>query len=289
MLCLLCKNETIKKVYNPPNAPGRSLCRCKKCGLLQMSPMPTEDELSAYYQKYDILGEREPYYQDLWGEKSLGTPAGIDIRERFLWAKGFCKKFGKTLDVGSGPGLFLRLVKESGGEAIGCELNARAAERSARELGVRVVSGIIGDVPDRDFDTIALWDLLEHVNDPNKLIEDCRARLKNGGWLFIETPDEGSVLDRAVLAFNRLGIKGPAETFYGLHHLVLFRRQTVMRLLEANEFKVVKISGAATDFTRIFRGNGFKDKIARLGVGGLFLVACVIGRQNKMLIAARKI
>ena len=289
MPCLLCNNEKMKKVFSPPNAPGRALCRCGQCGLLQMTPMPTAFELADYYQKYDVLGEREPYYKKLWTASALETPEGEDIRDRFAWAKSFCKKFGKTLDVGSGPGLFLKLVKADGGEAVGVELNARAAERSAKETGVRVFSGTIGDVPDTGFDTIALWDLLEHVNDPKKLIEDCRARLKSNGWLFIETPDEAALLDRAVLTLARIGMNGSAATFYGLHHLVLFRHATVRRLLENSGFKEVKIVGAATEPGRIFRGNGFKDKMARLGLGGLFLAAKIIGKQNKMLIAAKKI
>ena len=278
----------MKTVYDPPNAPGRQLCRCGKCGLLQMAPMPSERELADFYQRYDVLGEREPYYQKLWTASALETPEGKDIRDRFVWAKSFCKNFGKTLDVGSGPGLFLKLVKADGGEAVGCELNARAAVRSAQETGVRVFSGTIGDVPERGFDTIALWDLLEHVNDPKKLIADCCVRMKSDGWLFIETPDEAALLDRAVLMLAKIGISGPAATFYGLHHLVLFRRATVRRLLQENGFKTVAIVGAATEPGRIFRGNGIKDRMVRLGLGGLFLAAKLFGKQNKMLIAAVK-
>jgi len=253
-----------------------------------MSPMPSGGELADYYQKYDVLGEREPYYQRMWGAGALDAPEGGDVRERFAWVKDHCKNFGKTLDVGSGPGLFLRLVKNDGGEAVGVELNARAAERSGRETGVRVVSGSIDNVLDRNFDAITLWDILEHVNDPKKLVVDCALRLVPGGWLFIETPDETSFLDRAVLTLAKLGINGPASTFYGLHHLVLFRPPTVRRMLEENGFKIVEISGAATDPARIFRGNGIKDRMVRLGLGGLFLIARLVGRQNKMLIAARK-
>ncbi len=287
MLCLLCNNEKLKKILE--HAPGRALWRCASCGLLQTVPMPTNAELADYYQRYDILGEREPYYQKLWGVDALKTPEGKDIRDRFAWAKKFCAKFGKTLDVGSGPGLFLKLVKADGGEAIGTELNARAAAKSSQEIGARVVAGTVKDLDGRDFDVITLWDLLEHVNDPRELIKDCHARLKPNGWLFIETPDEASLLDRVVLSLAKIGIVGPARTFYGLHHLVLFRRRTAIRLLETEGFEIVEIRGAATAVGRVFRKNGIKDRMMRLGLGGLFLIAMLIGKQNKMLIAARKI
>jgi 2-polyprenyl-3-methyl-5-hydroxy-6-metoxy-1,4-benzoquinol methylase len=254
-----------------------------------MAPMPSNEELAAYYQRYDILGEREPYYQSLWSADALNTPEGREISERFAWAKKLCGSFGKTLDVGSGPGLFLKLVKADGSEAVGCELNARAAARSAELVGVRVLSGTIETVTENDFNTVSLWDLLEHVNDPKQLIVAARARLGVGGWLFIETPDEAALLDRTILLLAKLGIKGPAATFYGLHHLALFRRRTVNRLLAENGFTIVAMKGATTAPGRIFRGNGIKDKMTRLGLGGLFLLARLIGRQNKMLVAARKI
>jgi 2-polyprenyl-3-methyl-5-hydroxy-6-metoxy-1,4-benzoquinol methylase len=287
MSCLLCHVEKFDKVHD--HGEGHALWRCAACGLLQTMPMPTGSELSEYYQRYDVMGEREPYYKMMWGKEAFDTPEGRDVRERYSWAKGHCGKFGKILDVGSGPGLFLRLAKEEGGEPMGAELNARAAERSAAELGIPVVSGGIERVVATDFDAVTLWDLLEHVADPAKLIAACRARLKEGGWLFIETPDEASFLDCAVRAFAKIGISGPAATFYGLHHLVLFRRETVRRMLEENGFSVTEIRGAETDPGRIFRGNGFKDKMTRLGLRALFVVAGVFNRRNKMLVAARKI
>lgn len=289
MSCVLCGNEKLNKEYEPPAAAGRALMRCAACGLLQISPLPTIAELAEYYQKYDILGEREPYYQKLWGPDAIETPEGQDVRSRFDWAKNLCKTFGKTLDVGSGPGLFLRLVKNDGGEAIGSELNTRAAEKSASQIGVTVHAGTIADIEEGNFDTIALWDLLEHVNNPKQLISDCRSRLKPGGWLFIETPDESSLLDRIVLGLAKMKIGGPAATFYGLHHLVLFRRPTITKLLESNGFKIIEIRGDETVVGRIFRGSGLKDRVMRFGVGFIFLIGRLIGKQNKMLVAAQKI
>jgi 2-polyprenyl-3-methyl-5-hydroxy-6-metoxy-1,4-benzoquinol methylase len=286
MTCLLCVGEKMKKVHD--HGDGHALFRCVACGLLQTVPMPDAVELDAYYQKYDVMGERDPYYREAWGADALVSVEGREARKRYAWAKGVCGPLGRVLDVGSGPGIFLRILKEDGGEAAGVELNARAAERSGRELGVPVVSGTIDQVTATDFDAVTLWDILEHVADPAGFVVACSRRLKGGGWLLVETPDEGSLLDSAVRLLERLGIKGPAKVFYGLHHLILFRKKTIRRLLEANGFKTISIRGAATDPGRIFRGNGFKDKMARLSLGGLFLVARLVGRQNKMFIAAKK-
>lgn len=285
MSCLLCRSENLRKVIN--HTAGHSLWRCRKCGLLQTVPMPSSEEISAYYQRYDVLGEKEPYYREAWGPNALSSSEGLEIIERFKWSQKFCGRFGRVLDVGSGPGIFLRLVKSAGGEPHGIELNARAAERSAKELGVPVVSGTLADSAGK-FDQITLWDLLEHVSDPVALIRQCAERLEVGGWLFVETPNESALLDRFVLLLSGLGITGPAKTFYGLHHLVLFRNGTVSRLLRENGFEVVKIAGAETPPARVFRGKGFSDKIVRLGLNVIFAVARIMNRRNKMLIAAKK-
>jgi len=286
MPCLLCGNKRLKKIHD--HGDGHALWRCANCGLLQTAPMPNDAELAAYYQRYDVLGEREPYYREMWGPDAASKPEGRAVSERFFWASKHCGKFGKILDVGSGPGLFLRLAKDSGGEPMGVELNGEAARRSQIELGIPVVAGTIKDILEKEFDTITLWDVLEHVADPVALVNDCRIRLKVGGWLFIETPDEGSLLDSAVCLLARFGLKTLAASFYGLHHLVLFRQKTMCRLLEKNGFAIIEIRGAVTDPGRIFRNNGFKDKMTRLALGALFILAKAVNKQNKMLIAARK-
>jgi 2-polyprenyl-3-methyl-5-hydroxy-6-metoxy-1,4-benzoquinol methylase len=289
MSCVLCGANDFKFIFRPPEVGEHALERCNACSLLQMKPMPTDAELAAYYQKYDVMGEREPYYRDLWGPDALQSGEGRAIADRTKWLRSIVAQPKKVLDIGSGPGLFLRLMKEAGASVMGVELNARAAERSAQEFGVPVHAGRIAELRETGFDVITLWDLVEHVNDPHALIHDCAARLAPGGWLFIETPNEGSLLDVAVRTAVNLGVTGPADTFYGMHHIALFRPKTIRRLLETHGFKVMQIRGAETDPARIFRGTGFKDRVMCAGLGVLFFIARIVGKPNKMLIAAHRL
>ncbi|MBZ0253246.1 MAG: class I SAM-dependent methyltransferase, partial [Candidatus Methylomirabilis sp.] len=258
------------------------------CTLLQMRAMPSESELYDFYQAYDVVGERDPYFRALWGPDALETGEGRQIRARAQRLLALRPRPRRVLEVGSGHGLFLGLLTAAGVHAEGVELSARAAEKSRRLHGVEVHTGTLDSLPAATFDAIAMWDLLEHVPDPGRLLEQVAARLEPGGVLIIETPDEAALLDRVIITLGRLGITWPADHFYGLHHLVLFRRATLRRLLEARGLRVVGMEGASTCPARIFGGRSLRDRAARLFLGGLTALARCVDRQNKMIVTARR-
>ena len=138
------------------------------------------------------------------------------------------------------------------------------------------------------FDAITLWDLFEHVPSPRALLVRVQALLKPGGFLFIETPNVNSLLDRVLTALARLGIKGPAITFYGLHHLTLWNPKTIRTLFNEVGLNVREIRASSTPARRIFRGKSSSERIMRLGVDAIQFVGKLIGRQNKMIIIAEK-
>jgi len=286
--CLVCGSLKFRPVFKPKDGGGRAFERCLDCSLLQMRPMPTEKELFDFYQTYDVVGEHDAYFKDVWGPNALQTPEGRDIAERASWVLGIAPKPDRLLEVGSGHGLFLKVMRDAGVQAEGVELHAGAAKKSAELYGVKVHHGTLESFAGDRYAVIAVWDLIEHVADPNPLLAKVHALLPGGGHLFIETPDEEALLDRAVLLLARIGVTWPADLFYGIHHLVLFRRQSMRRLLDRHGFEVIDIRPAETYVPRIFRGASLRDKAARVGLGALFRVARVVDRQNKMLVAARK-
>lgn len=286
--CLLCGGRSFTPLLRSQALLAVRFGRCGACSLLQMRAMPSDAELYDFYQAYDVVGERDPYFRALWEPDALETDEGREIRARAQRLLALQPRPRRVLEVGSGHGLFVKVLTDAGVHAAGVELSARAAEKSRRVHGVEVHTGTLDSLPAAPFDAIAMWDLLEHVPDPGRLIEQAAARLEPGGVLIIETPDEAALLDRVVITLGRLGISWPADHFYGLHHLVLFRRATLRRLLEARGLRVVAMQGASTRVSRIFGGRSVRDRAARLFLGGLNLLARCVGRQNKMIVTARK-
>lgn len=256
--------------------------------------MPTEEFLAQWYQRYDVLGERQPYYKALAGEKPWNTPEGKDIIAQFALVKRFADKISdaklRVLDVGSGPGLFLEQVKRAGFEGVGIELNERAVEESKKRFGIEVHHGTLETISfeSASFDIVTLWDLFEHVSDPRGLLNGVTQVIKPEGFLFIETPNVNSLLDRAVIALSRLGIKGPAIMFYGLHHLTLWNPKTLTNILNETGFRVREIHFSSTPPSRIFRSTTMKDYVMRLGVGFIQTLGKIFHTQNKMIVIAQK-
>lgn len=257
--------------------------------------MPTEEFLRDWYQRYDVLGEREPYYQALRVDDPWQTVEGREIRERFEFVKAEvarCQPSNvRCLDIGSGPGLFLELAKWAGWQGIGIELGERAAASSRERFGIDVRAGTIESVglPRESFDVITLWDILEHVRDPRRLAERAASLIKPGGLLFIETPNASSVLDWAVVTLARLGMPGPATTFYGLHHLTLWNPSNIRRLLEETGFAIREINFDTTPASRVFRGATTRDRLMRLCVGLIQFAGKFLRKENKMIITAQNI
>lgn len=307
MNCLLCAGKTnLYFDYGKQTGVLQRLVRCVDCGLVQTDPMPAESFLREWYQRYDVLGEREPYYQALAGVDPWNTPEGFEIARQFAWVKRaltatrhpeLVKTNGKSgvrdlsvLDVGSGPGLFLDLVKRAGWQGIGIELNAEAAIRSHERFGIDARPGTIDSVelPEHSFDVVTLWDIFEHVRNPLGMLHRAHELLKPGGYLFLETPNVRSLLDWAVILLARIGVKGPAATFYGLHHLTLWDPKTIRRVFAERGFTIKDIRFMHTPGSRVFRGQTPRDTVMRAGIWIVQVLGVLLKRQNKMVIVARK-
>lgn len=102
---------------------------------------------------------------------------------------------------------------------------------SKRNLGVRNEVGSLYEPPTSlpvPFDVITSWDVIEHLDEPRRALEACRRLLKPGGWLFLSTPDSGSLVARAM--GRHWHYLDP------LQHVNLFSRRNLGRLLERTGF-----------------------------------------------------
>ncbi len=84
--------------------------------------------------------------------------------------------------------LFLRLG-ELAGELVGVDLDAAGVEH-LRALGYRVEQADAGSMDlGRRFDTIVAGEVIEHVEDPGRLLRNLRAHLEPEGVLALSTPN----------------------------------------------------------------------------------------------------
>lgn len=171
---------------------GRSfeVSRCSACGLSRTVPAPAPAELAAYYP---------PAY---WGSASSRRfPALVEaLQKRFYGARAraverLAGSPGRVLDVGCGRGYLLDAFRRRGWEVQGTELDERSAVHAREVLGIPVQVGVagVGAWPDRSFDAVALWHVLEHLHDPAAALADAARVLRPGGVLMVGVPSFASL------------------------------------------------------------------------------------------------
>lgn len=158
--CSLCRGAVARHfAYADEAGAARALYCCRACGLLQTWPLPSDAELRVWYQRYDVLGQRDAYYAWVNAAAPLATPEGRELAARFALVQRHVRGAApRLLEVGSGHGFFLSLAKQAGFAAVGVELNAAAAQASRERFGVDVRAGTIDSaaLPENHFDAVVL-------------------------------------------------------------------------------------------------------------------------------------
>lgn len=99
----------------------------------------------------------------------------------------------KLLDLGCGDGRLVPLWQSiTAGEAHGLELSPEAVKTAQSMFStVTYKQGNATETPyaDNEFDVIVCQEVIEHVEEQQKLINECSRLLKKNGWLIITTPN----------------------------------------------------------------------------------------------------
>lgn len=138
-----------------------------------------------------------------------------------------------VLEVGCGSGHFLSQMTKRGFERVlGVELSADAIDKAPMEMQGRIVEGSIDDIQlePGSFSLIAGFQVLDHIADPNRVLQKCRTALCEGGVMYWICHDIGSLLAR---------ILGERCPIVDIQHTVLYDKQTIAALFIQNGFEVL--------------------------------------------------
>ena len=222
--CLLCGNSRFRPAFTES---GLDILRCVDCGHV----------FSSYCG--------DPHYSGFWGDQVEPGHQEYWSRARARMHQDFVDRFvagrsGRLLDMGCGLGYFVRNVAGyPGWNAHGCEISEAAVRYARDTLKLEsVVCARLEDAPGsrESFDLITMWDVLDHIASPDPLLERCHALLKEGGTLFVRTPNVAVHLPRARL--NKL-IRGERNDIGYLQprdHMHHYSVATLRTLLERNGF-----------------------------------------------------
>lgn len=241
--CNLCGSTSRRQKYVTTDY---RIVECVDCGFIYLGSFPA-GLLNDLYQEDYFRGEcKNDRMVNVTGWDYFDSAHHTDVLMRSLHMLEYLEGFvspGKILDIGCGPGIFLSVALSRGWVPFGFDVSDFAVTYAKNDLGLKEVRKM--DVEDMDyaddsFDAVTMFHVIEHVFDPDKLVQECHRVIRPGGIIAVETPDIST--RRAKRAgLNWKYLKTP-------EHLNYFSQKTLSRLLTQAGFQTLGIK-KSTDST----------------------------------------
>jgi SAM-dependent methyltransferase len=223
--CIICGQSNSTVVFHEF---GVDVLRCQQCGHV-FSAYEADEHYDGYFGEDVSAGDHF-----WWNEAHARTHS--DFCDRFLAGKA-----GNLLDVGCGLGFFLKRASSyPEWHVSGCDTSRAAVKFAQRELALEDVR--CGPVEncgfeEKHFDMVTLWDVLEHVPEPDPLLSFLRTLLEGNGILFIHTPNVQIQLPKAKVTRLLRGMKPNLHYLEARDHINLYSMDTMRRVLARNGYR----------------------------------------------------
>lgn len=224
--CYSCNSMRIRISYD--DSFFRVL-HCLNCGLYFVNPIPTIKGPESHHS--DTLYKGRSGIRQIEKQKVRALITAGEIMK--LLRKGRIHG-NRLLDIGCGYGFFLKNLSENGWQAYGCEQNINAKEY-AEKMGLIVYQDLQHECLWREdfYDVITLWNVLEHLEDPIKLLCKCQRLLRKGGVIVVRVPNV--LLEYILWRIGKLLGKNPRYLDVPMH-LFVFNVSSLKSLLKRAGF-----------------------------------------------------
>ena len=203
---------------------GHGLARCCECGALFVDPMPSDDELAAFYDRY---GKTRQYQAKV---RSKVRRARRRIRRLKRLTPG--RRF---IDVGCNVGFAVAAARTCGFDALGIDIDSAAIDEARALFPASRFAHCDAASVEGDFDVAYCSEVVEHLADPAAFLAAIRRKLAAGGLLYLTTPDMAHAsVPRATGALLASEAIKPPE------HLLYLDKRSVQALLRRVGFGKVR-------------------------------------------------
>ncbi|MFZ4648191.1 MAG: class I SAM-dependent methyltransferase [Patescibacteria group bacterium] len=155
-------------------------------------------------------------------------------------------KAKNILDVGCGEGLFVAsLNKKSDFESWGVEINKEVAEIAKNNINKVLVGDVfelLDSIPNNYFDCIVFNDVLEHMENPYRVLEKIKTKLSPSGVVVCSIPNVRHVRVLRDLLFKKQW-KYEESGILDKTHLRFFTKKSMVDMFEDLDYQVEKIEG----------------------------------------------
>tara|TARA_Y100000389_G_scaffold204677_1_gene258799 strand:+ start:7043 stop:8005 length:963 start_codon:yes stop_codon:yes gene_type:complete len=246
--CFNCKKKNYSKLVSikdygyETSSNIFNYVKCKNCSNIYLLNRPQKKFLNIIYD------EKYPVYNY---KKYLGNFIN-SFRDKYQFKKievinKYLKNFDNIIDVGSGGGDFLRIFRNLTKKKLnyyGLDFSDLAI-RSLKSQNFKVVKKRFETLDVKKFKNffgaICMFQILEHLEDPNLTLKKAYKLLRKKGVIIIETPNINT------LDYNIFG-----KYWGGWHaprHWNIMEKSFLEKLLIKNNFKIITSKSTLTPFT----------------------------------------
>ncbi len=235
-ICPICRSSSLEhhlKVQDyTVSGETYELVRCSDCGFILTQDAPDAESIGPYYKS-------ETYVSHSDTKKGIFFKAYHWAREIMLNQKykQIVKRLPKAteselLDIGCGRAYFLNFMSQKGFICTGIEQDAEVRKNAINQFGLNVLpTSALYNLPEKKFDVITLWHVLEHVHDLQAYLNQIKLLLKPNGLLVIALPNPVSA-----------DVRHYGKYWSGWDvpiHLWHFTPQNIQDLLSQYQFKLI--------------------------------------------------
>ena len=208
--------------------------KCLSCDLQFVWPQPNKEALKRTYSKKYFHGNvltpkgYEDYHQ-LNHELIKEAKKKIKFIEKYSVEKNL-------LDIGCGTGIFLEEARRRGYKISGNEISSYAL-KSLKQKNITCFPGAVesGILPKERFDIITAWDVIEHIPKIKRAFKEVVGSLKEGGYLFLTTPDTQTI-DSLLMGRLWYNYKKAPE------HVLFLNRKSIAKLSKTSNLKLISVT-----------------------------------------------
>lgn len=225
--CLVCGANNWHPLYD------QLLLKCNNCGFVTANMEVDQAQLDEVYTENYFKGEE---YLDYLEDQEVQR---LNFQDRI---KEFKKVVGKyepknILEIGCAYGLFGDEARNEWPSAQykGFDVVEEAIDHAKIKFGLDAVNrDYLGENLFQKHDAVFMWDVIEHLQFPEKFLAKVSREIEPGGTLCITTGDIGALVP---------GLQGKKwRMIHPPSHLHYFSKNTLEKLLGNHGFEVVRCS-----------------------------------------------
>ena len=229
------KKQSERAPYVFGGSDEHSFWECSNCGLIYLYPLLSVQQESKFYaQEFEKFMETRAGAERDWSGPEAHVETNQDqVKRRSRFLKGSIGDGADILEFGCSSGFMLDYYTSLGGNVFGIEPSGGFAEfLAAKNYTVfESLDDLKLEIPNKKFDLITHFFVLEHVADTVGFIQSQLDMLKSNGKIVLEIP---CVLDPLTSLYN---IPAFEKFYWSIAHHYYFSPESISRILDQLDCK----------------------------------------------------